>query len=112
MTYTIEGKEWTEFDINKRCAELMEVDSHVVEWAFGWAILHSRKASWVHYDPCNNPTDTDAIIDKCLDELLAVKQCADKHGAEWEQAGWGCIMEYHNCTKLVAACICFIEINE
>jgi hypothetical protein len=106
MTYTINGKEYTEFDINKRCSELMGIDAHVVEWAFGWAILHSRKSIMVHYEPCGNPTDTDAIIDKCWDELMVV-YVTDDYYARWE-----CIVEEYNCTKLIAACICLIESKE
>ena len=104
MTYTKNGKEWTEFDINKRCAELMEIDAHVVEWAFGWAILHSRKASWVHYDPCTNPSDTWPIIEKCWERLHSTLRFHPL--TDWE------FYASEHESKLVAACICFIEDNE
>ena len=85
MTYTINGKEWTEFDINERCAELM---AHEV-------VNYCRSAHYAW-----------TIIDKCWDELMVV-HLTDDYYARWE-----CIMSKHNCTKLVAACICYIEINE
>ena len=107
-TYTINGKEYSEFDINKRCAELMGV---YVALKGSGPHMYLDKGPDEEYNPFEIWDDTGPIIEKCWDELMAVKQCADKHQAEWEQTGWGCIMEYHNCTKLVAACICFIEVN-
>ena len=89
MTYTISGKEWTEFDINKRCADLMEVTVLIV--------LRD-------YNPCNNPSDTWPIIEKCWDQLIYADYRRD--------VNWEILMEKHNCTKLIAACICLIEINE
>ena len=117
MTYTINGKEWTEFDINKRCAELLGLEVSKEQWMHygdrdeNLVLIGKVRDSYaVNYT--RNPADTWHIIEKCWDELMAVKQCADKHQAEWEQTGWGCIMEYHNCTKLTAACICLIEENK
>jgi hypothetical protein len=111
MTYTINGKEWTELDINKRCAELMnltvlalqDVDDSSVKVHPGFNFCPSEVD---FYNPCNNPADTDAIIDKCLNELMSVKYeyCV--------LSRWQYLMHQHKCTKLVAACICFIEINE
>jgi hypothetical protein len=102
MTYTINGKQRTEFDINKRCAELI-LTTPV-------NILHDchqvLSAPNLEYNPCRNPWNTDRIIDKCWHELMVV-HVTDDYYARWE-----CIMSEHNCTKLVAACICYIEINE
>jgi hypothetical protein len=104
MTYTINGKEWTEFDINKRCAELMGVDYSIHSQVNALAYTDELgEVLW--YRPCNNPADTDAIIDKCFHKLVEY----DHHNDEVE---WEDIMDRYNCTKLVAACICFIEINE
>jgi hypothetical protein len=91
MTYTINGKQYTESDINERCADLMKV-----------TVLIVRR----DYKPYSNPSDTDAIIDKCWDELTSVA-CISTHNIEWHQ-----LILKHNCTKLVAACICLIELNE
>ena len=107
MTYTINGKEWTEFDINKRCAEL---DTHNT----GQAALVHHKAVFIdnfvngqrEYNPCNNPSDTWPIIEKCWDELMEI---IANDGA-W--VNWDYLKYKHKCTKLVAACICFIEENE
>ena len=106
MTYTINGKEWTELDIDKRCAELMGVDYSIHSQVN--ALAYTDELGVVlWYRPCNNPADTDAIIDKCLNELLEVH-----HTGLWDYAKWEVIMDRNNCTKLVAACICYIEINE
>jgi hypothetical protein len=114
VTYTINGKEWTEVDINKRCAEIQHPEmvfrAHT-NGKFSFSCKDNRNEGF-EYDPCKSWSDAGQIIEKCWDELMAVKQCADKHQAEWEQTGWGCIMEYHNCTKLRAACICLIESNK
>ena len=112
MTYTINGKEWIELDIDKRCAELMCVDYSIHSQVNALAYTDELgEVLW--YRPCNNPADTDAIIDKCWDELMLTK---DTHGfgtwTHWDNIKWVRMMSKHNCTKLVAACICFIEINE
>jgi hypothetical protein len=94
MTYTINGKEWTEFDINKRCAELY---------------------NGVYRDYCNNPADTDAIIDKCWEELMIDVDCEGNLEPYADMSfgiNWQYLMGEHNCTKLVAACICYIEMQE
>jgi hypothetical protein len=119
VTYTINGKPYTEFDINKRCAELLGIkvskeqymhfgdrDENVVITGSGGPELSSA------VDYCNNPSDTDAIIDKCWDELLKSMFLKNVHGFEFREAKWNCIMIKHNCTKLIAACICYIELNE
>ena len=99
MTYTINGKEYTEFDINKRCAELM-LTTPV-------SILHDCQqvlsAPDLEYNPCRSPWDANRIIDKCWDELMF----ADYR----REVRWDAIVQQHNCTKLTAACICFIEMN-
>jgi hypothetical protein len=103
MTYTINGKQYTESDINKRCAELMGVH---VEVKGTINDMYLDKDQDEEYSPCINPSDTDAIIDKCLGELLAIYHELYYH-TNWER-----IIKTHNCTKLVAACICLIELNE
>jgi hypothetical protein len=85
MTYTINGKEWTEFDINERCAELM---AHEV-------VNYCRSAHYAW-----------TIIDKCWDELMQVLYVSRLTNRQWDF-----LIKKHNCTKLVAACICYIEIN-
>ena len=111
MTYTINGKEWTELDINERCTELMGWKEIRVSSVSVQVLNHAYHVYEI-YDPCNNPADTDAIIDKCWDELMLTK---DTHGfgtwTHWDNIKWVRIMSKHNCTKLIAACICFIEIN-
>ena len=109
VTYTINGKEWTELDINKRCAELVGINAAESVMQFGSCLIPTGRGivdeNFMQYDPCNNPADTDAIIDKCCDELMSV------HMNDY-YSNWIFIMSKHNCTKLVAACICYIEINE
>jgi hypothetical protein len=112
MKYTINGKEWTEFEINKRCAALMQI---TVLDKGSYLLL---ECGFSDYNPCNNPSDTDAIIDKCWYELM---KCVDNSGepltgfhdlAMLSGAKWEWLMQEHKCTKLVAACICYIEMQE
>jgi hypothetical protein len=110
MKYTINGKEYTEFDINLRCAEIegLELISDDVEvMAFDYLeSLIAGEDKFEVYVPCTDWNDAGHIVDKCWDELMVVN-LTDDYYARWE-----CIMSKHNCTKLVAACICYIEINE
>jgi hypothetical protein len=108
---TINNKPYTQFDIKKRCAGIMGFK------VFKGCVSKRKGDCWVritpyhHYNPCYNWSDAGPIIDKVLDELLEPIFCTDKNGCEWYQSRWGLIMEKHNCTKLEAACICYIEIN-
>jgi hypothetical protein len=107
MTYTIKGKEWTGFDINWRCAELLawELEPNVKSVEFdGNCFWVNGVSKYLVKHYCNNPTDTDAIIDKCWDELMSPHH--------YNLNRWQRLIKKHNCTKLVAACICYIEINE
>jgi hypothetical protein len=102
MTYIIGGKQYTKSDINERCAELKELKlcegqhykPSVAHWADGYLKV---------YDPCNNWNDAGPIIDKCWDELT-VNVWQDSH------IYWDLLIDKHKCTKLVAACICLIEL--
>ena len=101
MTYTINGKDYTEFDIKLCCSELMDITIYTV----GESKVLYRSSPRQKYDPINNPSDTWPIIEKCWDEL-------NKHCYADNRTRWQLTMQKHNCTKLVAACICFIEMNE
>jgi hypothetical protein len=105
MKYTINGKEYTEFEINKRCAELMGIDcsgiTEIMQLMYG-----------VPLNYCTNPVHTWHIIEKCWDELMCVNNVILGGGVYSSNTEWDEIIDKHNCTKLVAACICFIEINE
>jgi hypothetical protein len=108
MTYTINGKQYTEFDINKRCAELMGVH---VEFKGTINDMYLDKEQDEEYSPCINPADTDAIIDKCWDELMTINSVVFDKGIYSSETEWNQLMDKHNCTKLVAACISLIELN-
>jgi hypothetical protein len=109
MTYTINGKKWTGRAINVRCAQLEGKNLPEYQPARNSGYNIGNEKFYIGYNPCNNPSDTDAIIDKCLDKLLSNSyESLSPHTT----TKWGCLMERHNCTKLVAACICYIEINE
>jgi hypothetical protein len=116
MTYTINGKEWTEFDINKRCAVLMGLNASESLMKIGNCYIPTGRGligeSFIPYDPCSKPEDTDAIIDKCWDELMTINSVVFEKGIYSSETEWNQLMDKHNCTKLVAACICYIEINE
>jgi hypothetical protein len=116
MTYTISGKHYTEFDINKRCAELVGIEinesifSHLKEC---WTVAPAGYLS-VKYMPTLDGNHAIQIIDKCWSELLEmVNDCGIIDYADFcDNNKWQYLMKKHNCTKLVAACICLIEINE
>jgi hypothetical protein len=102
MTYTIKGKPYTEFDIKKRCAELMEVLVLVRQAPMGNYLM--LECGFSDYNPCNNWNDAGPIIEKCWDELMFGRSdCLTE---------WNHLATKHNCTKLTAACICLIELNE
>jgi len=123
MNYTINGKEYSEFDINKRCAELegLIVKTEFQEkvgftksfhekypntvWAAKVDEFGNQTEAWEQMVFTRCPSDTWLIIEKCWDDLMDV-ECGS-YSIKWVD-----LMEKHNCTKLVAACICFIEINE
>ena len=103
--YTIKGKEYSEFDINKRCAEIL--GSKSIEVHPNAKIIESVKYSVMtdfgKRDYCNDPSDAWPIIEKCWFGLF--------YPHKPELSLWQHIIKKHKCTKLVAACICFIELN-
>ena len=105
--YTIKGKDYSEFDINKRCAELMGIkyDTNDVYVMIPDDVMSIETGNdeLIEYAPCHSPSDTWPIIEKCWDELIF----ADYR----REVNWDALMEEHKCTKLAAACICFIESN-
>jgi hypothetical protein len=105
MTYTINGKEWTGRAINVRCAQLEGKNLPEYQPARNSGYNIGNEKFYIGYNPCNNPADTDAIIDKCFDELM--KPINPNDISRWENLKDGC-----GGSKLVAACICYIEINE
>ena len=107
MTYTINGKPYTKFDINVKCAELSGSKSAKVHinCAHMPSLRDCVMTDFGVKDYCNKITDTEVIIDKCFHKLVEY----DHHNDEIK---WEALMDEHKCTKLVAACICYIEINE
>ena len=105
--YTIKGKEYSEFDINKRCAELMDIkyDTNDVYVMIQDDVMSIETGNdeLIEYAPCNNPADTWPIIEKCWNALF--------YPHKPELSLWQHIIKKHNCTKIVAACICLIELN-
>jgi hypothetical protein len=104
MTYTIKGKQYTELDINKRCAEILglKVELTFSDWMKKeWCGDGQRLKSY-----CTNWGDAGPIIDKCWDELMAI------YHELYYLTKWERIISIHDCTKLTAACICLIELNE
>jgi hypothetical protein len=107
MKYTINGKEWTKSNINERCAELEGKNLPEYQPAMNSGYNIGNEEFYIGYNPCQNPSDTDAIIDKCWDELIEVLYVSRETNRQWDF-----LIKKHNCTKRVAACICYIEINE
>jgi hypothetical protein len=139
MTCTINGKPYTEFDINKRCAELIKPKTSgykyvkVLENYTPWddlldigittnccvikylTISKPNMDMWSMYDPCNSPTHTWPIIDKCWDELMqdvGFDGDDDPYYDHTFGTRWEYLIDEFKCTKLIAACICYIELNE
>jgi hypothetical protein len=130
MNYTINNKQYTLFDIKARCAELMDIEFEIAannfivrrDLSFGTALntlhefaqcktIEDYNATAINrsdsiYDPCTNWNHAGPIIEKCWDELTSVS-CLSTGNIEWHQ-----LVLKHNCTKLVAACICLIELND
>ena len=106
--YTIKGEEYSEFDINKRCAELMDIkyDTNDVYVMIQDDVMSIETGNdeLIEYAPCNSPSDTWPIIEACWDEL-------ESRFFDYGKSKWSETVEKHKCTKLVAACICFIELN-
>ena len=106
MKYTINGKEWTEDEINNAITEIriakLDMDS-----GYNRFMAEAMRLQPLCYT--RNPLETDAIIDMCWNDLTV-----DSPPVEYENLliHWEYLMKKHNCTKLVAACICYIEINE
>jgi hypothetical protein len=125
MTYTINGKEYTEFDINLRCAELLGLivqteyqkligfteEFHKIYPNTIWCAKIDDRGDqvepWQQMIFTRCPENTWPIIDKCFDELMEVLYVSRETNRQWDF-----LIKKHNCTKLVAACICYIEINE
>ena len=103
-THTINGKQWTEFDINRRCA--------VLTLKYIGQLYENEKligADRLEYNPCNNWNDAGSIIDKCFDELMSAP---NDWSEPYDGNKWELIIDTRKCTKQAAACICYIELNE
>jgi hypothetical protein len=129
MTYTIKGKQYTEFDINKRCAELhlgyyeegfrfvnagSDSSNHYSE-NFPYRKITANKRHWRPFQPATNWGDVGPIIDKCSDELFDYTNDKGLKPISYEDifwTKWESLKNKHKCTKLIAACICFIELSE
>jgi hypothetical protein len=104
VKYIINGKEYSELDINKRCAGIMGLK------VFKGCVSKRKGDCWVritpyhNYNPCYNWSDAGPIIDKVYSKL-------NSFGKSSSMTQWEIGIQQHNCTKLVAACICLIEIN-
>jgi hypothetical protein len=136
MTYTINGKEYTDFDINVRCAELQGLvvqtifkknlgftksfheDYPSVIWCAEVDKYGQQMHAWEQKVFTACPEDAWRIIVICWDELMLsvndggysmgnLESVYNLFGTKWDY-----LIEKHNCTKLVAACICLIEIND
>jgi hypothetical protein len=108
MTYTINGKKWTKADINQRCAELLGIeykrsDNYVMVCDHA-ASIETGYEQEREYNPCTEWGDTGTIIEKCFDELTSTV---------WQDSHiyWDLLIDKHKCSKLEAACICYVTIG-
>jgi hypothetical protein len=109
MTYTINGKEWTEDEINNGITEI-RIARFDMNSEYNQFMAKAMRFKTICYT--RNPSDTDAIIDKCWDELMKLTETFDDGIADGLCTRWEYLMDYVKCTKLVAACICYIEMQE
>jgi hypothetical protein len=105
MTYTINGKQYTELDINLAIAEINILSFDMSE-SMDRVVASQMRRNPPNY--CQNSTDTWPIIEKCWDEL---NESTLRNGGR-RKSRWQDTMQQHKCTKLIAACICFIESKE
>jgi hypothetical protein len=109
MTYTINGKPYTESDINLTIAEINILSLDMGESMDRVVASHMRRNP-PNY--CGSPIDTDAIIDKCWIGLMShMNVQGSGTRIHWDNIRWERLMKKHNCTKLIAACICLIEME-
>ncbi|MFT6988164.1 MAG: hypothetical protein ACJASL_000124 [Paraglaciecola sp.] len=129
MTYAIKGKQYTKFGINVRCAELhlgyyeegfrfvntgLDSSKHYNE-NFPYRKITANKRHWRPFEPATSWGDAGSIIDKCFDELMLdayYDESKTVNGIGLVSTRWEYLMDKHKCTKLIAACICLIELNE
>lgn len=120
VKYTISGKEYSEFDINKQCAELhlgyyeegvrfvstgaIDHEGHIER--FPYKRVTGNKKHWKPFEPCIDPASCWPIIEKCWGKLMLTHVDEGDYTSKWEY-----LVYKHNCSKLIAACICFIEMN-
>ena len=118
MTYIINGEKYTEFDINKRCAELLgeynEPAYGCVEFNLGDAGAY-YDITGVIYDTFQNYCESwdacSSIIEKCWDGLMERESEFIGHEEFHRGTVWELIMQKNNCNALTAACIFYIESN-
>lgn len=98
----------SEFEINKRVAEIARLNIRHI-YANHTMLVESIEKNDAgigiskYFDPCNDPSDTWPIIEHCWDELNRFVPNGITMVSSWRY-----LMGKHNCTKLVAACICFL----
>ena len=105
MTYTINGKPYTEDDINLAIAEINILSLDMSE-SMDRVVASQMQRNPPNY--CQNPIDTWPIIDKCWAVLFTV--CEEEN--RYDDTVWEQLIDKHKCTKLIAACICLIEMKE
>jgi hypothetical protein len=104
VNYTINGKEYTEWRINTIIAEKI--------YGYPRDKDIERLVNEKRIDFCNNWKDAGVVIEKCWDELMKLTETFDDGIADGLCTRWEYLMGIYKCTKLVAACICFIEFND
>jgi hypothetical protein len=109
MTYTINGKEYTEFDINNAITGI-RISTFDMNSEYNRFMAKAMRLQTINYT--SDPSCTWLIIEKCWDELMCVNNVILGAGVYSSNTEWDEIIDKHSCTKLVASCICFIEINE
>jgi hypothetical protein len=109
MTYTINGKEYTEFDINNAITGI-RISTFDMNSEYNRFMAKAMRLQTINYT--SDPSCTWLIIEKCWDALMLANGVIFDGEVYSSETEWDYLLRKHNCTKLVAACICFIEINE
>lgn len=118
MKYTINGKEYSEFDINLFIAEsgiipvAINEDQDSALKAKSSSVLINDIINTYEYNPCNNPVDAWPIIESINDVLFGLVGEDGEDYLYCHYTRWEHVEEKYKCSKLIAACICFIELND
>jgi hypothetical protein len=109
VVHIIHGVTYTINDINVRCAQLMgyKVIQQSMVGDGRISVIDASDLDGESYrrlpQYCTDPNCMSVIVDYCFSNLLTIEH------DQYFLTKWEWIMSTRDCSKLMAACICFIE---